>query len=213
MFITFEGIDFSGKSTQVDLLKDYLIAKGKRVEIIREPGGTEISEKIRDILLDKKNHGMFMETEILLFSASRAQLVREKIRPYLEKGIYVISDRFHDSSTAYQGYGRGIPVEQIMAIHKIAIGSTVPEVTFFIDISLEEAERRKNKSMDGELDRIEVSEGNFYEKVRNGYLRIAEQDSRLKIINGTDTVNNIHKSIISEIEKIEKKEVYEKKSY
>ena len=93
MFITFEGIDFCGKTTQVKLLNDYLIAQGKTTKIIREPGGTEISEKIRDILLDKKNNKMTMETEFLLFSASRAQLIREKIRPYLENEFFVISDR------------------------------------------------------------------------------------------------------------------------
>ncbi|MEJ5261509.1 MAG: dTMP kinase, partial [Ignavibacterium sp.] len=95
MFITFEGIDFCGKSTQVELLKNYFEKRGKSVQVIREPGGTEISEKIRDILLDKKNNKMFMETELLLFSASRAQLVREKIIPFLERGEIVISDRFH----------------------------------------------------------------------------------------------------------------------
>jgi dTMP kinase len=207
MFITFEGIDFCGKSTQVELLKKYLTDKGKEVEIIREPGGTEISEKIRDILLDKKNHGMFMETEILLFSASRAQLVREKIRPYLQRGIYVISDRFHDSSTAYQGFGRGILIESILQIHNIAIGETVPDITFFIDIPVEEAERRKNRNTSVELDRIEVSEDNFYNNVRNGYLSLARQDKRIRVINGMDSVDDVHKAIISEIEK---REVYEK---
>ena len=97
MFISFEGIDFSGKSTQIELFKDYLVEHKKKVEILREPGGAEISEKVRKILLDNKNEKMFAETELLLFSASRAQLVREKIRPYLEDGIYVISDRFQFS--------------------------------------------------------------------------------------------------------------------
>ncbi len=126
MFITFEGIDFCGKSTQIELLKSYLLKNNKNVEVIREPGGTEISEKIRTMLLDKENSKMLMETEFLLFSASRSQLVREKIRPYLDEGIYVISDRFHDSSTAYQGYGRGISIEVILSIHKLAIGNTIP---------------------------------------------------------------------------------------
>jgi dTMP kinase len=210
MFITFEGIDFSGKSTQVELLKDYFIKRGKEVEIIREPGGTGISEKIRDILLDRKNHGMFMETEILLFSASRAQLVREKIRPYMAQGIYVISDRFHDSSTAYQGFGRGILIEQILEIHKLSIGETLPDITFFIDIPVEEAERRKNRNSGIELDRIEVSEYNFYENVRNGYLSLASQDKRIRVINGMDAIEDVHRAIISEVEK---REVNEKKTF
>ena len=134
MFITFEGIDFCGKSTQIELLKSYLLKNKKKVQVLREPGGTEISEKIRTMLLDKENSKMLMEAEFLLFSASRAQLVREKIRPYLDEGIYVISDRFHDSSTAYQGYGRRISIEVILSIHKLAIGNTIPDITFFIDI-------------------------------------------------------------------------------
>jgi dTMP kinase len=210
MFITFEGIDFCGKSTQVELLKNYLLNRGDKVEIIREPGGTDISEKIREILLDRKNYNMFMETEILLFSASRAQLVREKIKPYLEKGIYVISDRFHDSSTAYQGYGRGISIDQIINIHQIVIGSTIPDITFFIDITLGEAERRKSKNSMNELDRIEISENNFYNKVREGYLEIAKKDTRIKVIDGMNSVGLIHKKIINEIEKIEKREPHEK---
>ncbi|HUX59924.1 MAG TPA: dTMP kinase, partial [Ignavibacteriaceae bacterium] len=140
MFITFEGIDFSGKSTQVKLLRKYLNNKNKKVKIIREPGGTKISELVRTILLNKAHNKMTIETEIFLFSASRSQLVRQKIRPYLEQGIYVISDRFHDSTTAYQGFGRGIPIEAVKSINRLAIGETIPDLTFFIDIPVEEAE-------------------------------------------------------------------------
>ena len=134
MFITFEGIDFCGKSTQVKLLKEFLESKGKTVKIIREPGGTEISEKIREILLDKKHLNLTIETEIFLFSASRAQLVREVIQPYLEKKYYVLSDRFHDSTTAYQGFGREIPLPIVEQINNLVIGKTIPDLTFFIDI-------------------------------------------------------------------------------
>ena len=144
MFITFEGIDFCGKSTQVKLLNDYLIAKNKIVRLIREPGGTEISEKIREILLDKKNNKMTMETEFLLFSASRAQLIRERIRPYLNEGNFVISDRLHDSSIAYQGFGRGIPIEQIEQISRFSVGDTLPDLTFFIDIPVERSRKKKS---------------------------------------------------------------------
>lgn len=203
MFITFEGIDFCGKSTQVELLKDYLLNQNKKVKIIREPGGTEISEKIRDILLDRKNSKMVMETEIFLFSASRAQLVREIIRPALNENYYVISDRFHDSSTAYQGYGRGLSVADILHIHKLAIGNTIPDITFIIDIPTVLAlERKKNKSY-SELDRIEISENNFYEKVRNGYLELAKQEKRFRILNGAESINSIHEKIIKEINLLE----------
>ena len=205
MFITFEGIDFCGKSTQIELLKSYLLKKNKKVRVIREPGGTEISEKIRTILLDKENSKMLMETEFLLFSASRSQLVREKIRPYLDEGIYVISDRFHDSSTAYQGYGRGISIEVILSVHKLAIGNTIPDVTFFLDIPVEVAEQRRQEKLSKDLDRIEISDMDFFSRVRNGYLELAKNESRFRILNGTDSVEKIQKKIINEIEKIEQR--------
>jgi dTMP kinase len=205
MFITFEGIDFCGKSTQIELLKSYLLKNKKKVQVIREPGGTKISEKIRTILLDKENSKMLMETEFLLFSASRAQLVREKIRPYLDEGIYVISDRFHDSSTAYQGYGRGISIEVILSIHKLAIGNTIPDVTFFLDIPVEVAEQRRQEKLSEYLDRIEISDMGFFSRVRNGYLELAKNENRFRILNGTDSVENIQEKIINEIEKIEQR--------
>ncbi len=204
MFITFEGIDFCGKSTQVKLLKSYLENQNRTVKLIREPGGTEISEKIRGILLDKKNSGMVIETEVLLFSAARSQLVREVILPYLQKGYYVISDRFHDSSTAYQGYGRGIPLDAVFQIHKIAIGNTIPDITFIIDIPVEEAERRKALNSNIELDRIEITKENFFERVRQGYFSIAKSEKRFRILDGTLSIETLHRIIIEEIKKIEK---------
>ncbi|MBT8380199.1 MAG: dTMP kinase [Ignavibacteria bacterium] len=203
MFISFEGIDFCGKSTQIEILKDYLVEKNKKIEILREPGGTELSEKIRVMLLDNKNRNMIAETELFLFSASRAQLVRKKIRPYLEKGIYVISDRFHDSSTAYQGYGRGIEIELVHRVHSLAIGDTIPDVTFFIDIPVGIANERKKKKSKGKLDRIELADIEFYNRVRNGYLEIAAQEDRFKVIDGTQTIENINNQIISEIELVD----------
>jgi dTMP kinase len=199
MFITFEGIDFCGKSTQVLLLQKYLENKGERVIIIREPGGTEISEKIRDILLDKKNHKMVTEAEIFLFSASRAQLVREKIRPFLDEGYYVISDRFHDSTTAYQGYGRGLPVESVEIINHVAIDNTIPDITFIIDIPGEELTKRKKLKHHSELDRIEVSHNLFYDRVRQGYLTIAKKEKRFRVIDGTKGIDEIHNIVINEL--------------
>jgi len=205
MFISFEGIDFSGKSTQIELLKDYLVEHNKKVEILREPGGTEISEKVRKILLDNKNEKMIAEAELLLFSASRAQLVREKIRPYLDKGIYVISDRFHDSSTAYQGYGRGISIEVVMKVHELAIGDTIPDLTFFIDIPVGIANERKKKKNKVKLDRIEVADIEFYNRVRSGYLEIARKEERFKVIDGTQTIETIQNQIISELELMDRR--------
>lgn len=199
MFITFEGLDFCGKSTQINLLEDYLTNKGKSVKIIREPGGVQISEKIREILLDKKNSKMFEETELLLFAASRSQLVREIIRPFLAKDFYVISDRFHDSTMAYQGFGRAIPLEIISMLNDFVIGDTIPNLTFFIDIPVSEISRRKANRNHGELDRIESLNMQFYENVRKGYLSLTEKDKRFIKIDGLLSIQEIHLQIIKEI--------------
>ncbi len=205
MFISFEGLDFCGKSTQVELLLKYLEDRGERVKIIREPGGTVISEKIRDILLDKKYDKMRIETEILLFSASRSQLVREVIQPYLDEGYYVITDRFHDSTTAYQGFGREIAHEFVEIINKFAIGKTVPQMTFFIDIPIEESDKRKMLRNGGELDRIEMSHKSFYERVRKGYLYLSEKEERFRVIDGLLSKEEIHKLIVKDINELEMK--------
>ena len=199
MFITFEGIDFCGKSTQVELLKKYLLQRNFSVEVIREPGGTEISEKIREILLDKKNSRMFSETELLLFSSARAQLVREKIIPLLQKNFVVISDRFHDSSIAYQSYGRGIDIEVVKKVQQLAIGNTIPDLTFLIDISVELSHQSKKLSGRVELDRIENSETSFFQKVRQGYLLLAAEEKRFRVLDGSKSVAEIHEKIIKEI--------------
>lgn len=199
MFITFEGIDFCGKSTQVKLLKDSLINDNKRVKLIREPGGTHISEEIRDILLDKKNSGMYEETELLLFSASRTQLINEVIIPHLQKGYYVISDRFHDSLTAYQGYGRGLSMEFIKVLNKFVLKNAIPDLTFFIDISLEEVAKRKANMQLFEPDRIELSKNCFYEKVRNGYLELSEKEDRIFRIDGKNPIEVIHHQIMEKV--------------
>ncbi|MCW8849867.1 MAG: dTMP kinase [Melioribacteraceae bacterium] len=201
MFITFEGLDFCGKSTQVKLIKKYFEDSGEKVELIREPGGVQISEKVRNILLDNKNSEMFSETELLLFSASRAQLVREKIIPYLKSGKVVISDRFLDSSIAYQGFGRGLNKEFVIDLQKFAIGEAVPDITFFIDIPIAEVMKRKNNILQSDLDRIEVSENEFYENVKKGYEYLAKIEERIITIDGTKSIIDIHNEIISIISK------------
>jgi dTMP kinase len=199
MFITFEGIDFCGKSTQAELLKKYFENNGQKVILIREPGGTIISEKVREILLDKNNSEMKIETEFLLFSSSRSQLVREIIIPALKENNVVISDRFHDSSTAYQGYGRGLDIDIINQINSFAISNLIPDITFFIDTPVEVCLQRRAKKSKIELDRIELSSLSFYQKVRNGYLKIAKSDSRFRIVNGSLNIEEIHNIIIKEI--------------
>lgn len=201
MFITFEGIDFCGKSTQIELLKEHLISENKKVEIIREPGGTAISEKIRELLLSKKNDEMFMEPEIFLFSASRAQLVREKIQPLLNKGYYVLSDRFHDSSTAYQGYGRGVDLDTVNKINYLAIDGTLPDLTFIIDIPVEVAESRKMEKEEEQLDRLEILDNEFFNRVREGYLTMVQQEERFKVIDGVLSIESISEKIINEVKR------------
>lgn len=199
MFITFEGLDFCGKSTQVKLLVKYLEDKNKAVKVIREPGGTDISEQVRKILLEKKNSNMFDETELLLFSSSRSQLVREVIIPDLQKGIYLISDRFHDSTTAYQAYGRKLNKEFIKNLNSFVIENALPDITFFIDIPLEEVEKRKARIKKNDLDRIEISELKFYENVRDGYLKLASEEKRFRVINGLLSIEEIHSEILKEL--------------
>ncbi len=199
MFISFEGIDLSGKSTQIILLKEYLNSKRKKVITVREPGGTQISEKIREILLDKKNLNMEYLTEFLLFSSSRHQLTREVIIPNLKKKYFVISDRYYDSSTAYQGYGGMIELKTIRYVNNIASDTLTPDLTFLINISIDECIKRK-KMMNKAEDRIEQKKVSYYKKVIQGYLQIAKiNKNRFVVIDGTKTIQEIHTEIISVI--------------
>lgn len=204
MFITFEGLDFCGKSTQVKLLVKYLEEKNRKIEIIREPGGTPISEKIRDVLLDNKNSEMTEVTEMLLFAASRSQLVNEVILPKLKEGFYIISDRFHDSSIAYQGYGRQIDLDFVTKLQMFVIKNALPDLTFFIDIPISEVEKRKNL-FKNEPDRIESSKSLFYERVLAGYNKITVEQKRFKRIDGLLSKEQIHNKIVKEITNYELK--------
>lgn len=197
MFVTFEGLDFCGKSTQIKLLETYLKKEGEHVLLVREPGGTAISEKIRNILLDKKNDGMTSETELLLFNAARAQLVREQIRPYIENEGFVISDRFYDSSVAYQGGGRGMDMDLLTSVINLAVGDTRPDRTYLLDIDVEQMNKRK-RLFSGKLDRMESSTYNFFERVRRTYLKLAKQDHYM-LIDGNKSIEEINSIIIKDI--------------
>lgn len=196
-FITFEGVEGSGKSTQMELLGRFLLERGFDILLTREPGGTEIGDKIRDILLDPENKGMDKMVEALLYAASRAQLVAEVIKPALEAGKVVICDRYFDSSVAYQVYGRGIPFEVIEAINKRAIENAKPDITFFLDISVEVGLERATVFF---ADRIEKEDIEFHRRVRKGYLELAKKDTKRFIaIEALKESDEIHRRIIEKI--------------
>jgi dTMP kinase len=195
IFITFEGIDGCGKSTQCELLKEYLKDNGRDLIFVREPGGTVIGERIREILLDKKNTQMTARTELLLFEAARAQITDEVIRPALEEGKIVICDRFFDSSSAYQGMARGMGMDFVAGLNMAATGGLAPDVTFFFDISAEEALERRGKRGEAS-DRIELAGLKFQEDVRRGYLELAkESDGRVITIDATKEIDEIFEVI------------------
>jgi dTMP kinase len=172
--ITFEGIDGSGKSTQIKLLSDYLRSKGYRVVILREPGGTEIGERIRQILLDMRHDNMAAETELFLFEAARAQLTREVLIPALESGAWVISDRFSDSSIAYQGYGRGLSLEMIRSMNTWATGGICPDMTILLELGERTRDQRlRKRHVDGEHDRLDMESERFKQRVCEGFREIA----------------------------------------
>jgi len=179
LFISLEGIDGSGKST----LKANLMTKLEATHLvvgIREPGGTVISEKIRDMLLDVGNDGIIGRTEALLYAAARCQLVEEVIRPALAKGYIVIADRYLDSTLAYQGYGRGLDISMLTDLNEICTGGLKPDLTLLLDIDPEEGQLRRNE---GAPDRLEMEGSHFQARIRVGYLKLAEQEpDRIKVL-------------------------------
>ncbi len=196
MLITFEGIDGSGKSTQISLLKDHLSKSGKEVQVLREPGGTDISELIRGMLLNPEIE-IDPVTELLLFSSARSQLIAEKVKPLLAKGVVVILDRFYDSTTAYQGYGRkSIPIDQVHQINKIASHEIAPDVTFYLRLSLEESVKRTAHM---QKDRMEQSGIEFFENVIKGFDELSESEERFVIIDASKNVDEVHSLILDSI--------------
>ena len=193
LFVTFEGIDGSGKSTQIEMLSADLQKAGKAFVLIREPGGTEIGEKIRTILLDKANSKMNARTELLLYEAARAQIVEEKIRPALSEGKVVICDRFFDSTVAYQGYARGLGLEAVDFLNRWSTSGLVPDITFLFDLDEQTAYARRHGR--GEEDRLEAEGLNFMKKVREGYLARSKEEDRIRVIDAQETPDLIYEKI------------------
>jgi dTMP kinase len=181
-FITFEGSEGSGKSTQIELARAYLESKGFSVLFVREPGGVKISEAIRNILLDAKNKEMSDAAETLLYMASRAQLVVEVLEPALKEGKVVLCDRFLDSTIAYQGYGHGVDLKFIKSVGTFATKGITPNLTFIFDIDAQTGLGRIKR----EKDRIELRALDYHERVRKGYLSLAKREPRrIKLISGS----------------------------
>ena len=198
LFITFEGPDGSGKSTQVEYLREYFAEKGIPGVFTREPGGTEIGEKIRGIILDRHNAEMGDMTEALLYADSRAQHVEEKIRPALEQGMVVVCDRYVDSSVAYQGYGRNMG-EQIREINRYAIQDCVPDLTFLIEIDPREGRKRIQA---GDRDRMEKQALAFHRRVYRGYQQMAAlEPQRFVVIDGTQDRETMRRQIRETVDK------------
>ena len=204
LFITFEGSEGCGKSTQLQRLAERLRALDREVVATREPGGTEIGEHLRQLLqFSQAGHAMQPETELLLFTASRAQLVRQLIAPALARGALVLADRFLDSTTVYQGVARRIDPAQVAAINAFAVGACVPALTFVLDLDPAEARARLQQRAQpgGAPDRMESQPAAFYEAVRRGYLQLAAADPhRIKVLDASRTVAALESEIWRAVE-------------
>lgn len=194
MLITFEGIDGCGKSSQAKLLADRLNEQGIECILVREPGGSELSEDLRTVLLNTKHRAPIAHTaELLLFAASRAQVVEEVIEPALRRNAVVICDRFTDSTIAYQGYGRGLPLAYVRTVNDLATGGLVPDLTFLIDVPIELGISRRKGMGD---DRMESESRLFFSHVVQGYMALAQKHpDRIHVIDGNDSMEDIHHTI------------------
>lgn len=190
-FITLEGIDFSGKSTQADRLVAQLRKSGLDPLFLREPGGTTLSERVREILLNRGEIAIGAKSELLLFLAARAQLVDDLILPSLDSGRIVICDRFFDSTFAYQGFARELSVDRIREINSFATSGLVPDLTLLYDLTVESAQKR-GASLSSQADRLENEKIDFHRKVRDGYLQLAhEEPERIKVIDASGNIDAV----------------------
>ncbi len=191
LFITFEGIDGCGKTTQAMLTYKFLIAAGCRVKLLREPGSTEVAERIRGILLDKKLD-VGDVSELLLYEAARAEITAKEIAPALARGQMVLCDRFYDSTTAYQGYGRKLDISMVRSLHRVAVGEVKPDLTLVFDVSLKTALTRRS----GDPDRLESQSLAFFERVRKGFLEIARKERRrVKVVDAAQSVDSVFEDV------------------
>ncbi len=207
IFITFEGIEGSGKTTQIRLLKNYLDKKGIPCKVTREPGGTPIGEKIRKILLNPEHRDMVPLSELFLYEASRAQHVYEIIKPLIDKGLVIICDRFADASIAYQAFGRGLDLKLVERLNRIASQGLKPDITFILDcplnMGLRRAMHRNKKVKFAKEDRFEREDIKFHQRVRKGYIELAKNDpQRIKVIDTRSGVAEVFDKIRKIVDKL-----------
>ena len=205
LFVTFEGVEGCGKTTQAELLKQGLEREGHRVIFTREPGGTDVGERIRDVLLDTRLSGMEPLAELFLYLASRAQHVRELIRPALTGGAIVVCDRFADASLAYQGAGRRIGELKVQRLNEVATFGLVPDYTVLLDVPAEVGLERTLKRVGGEArkDRIEKEKLDFHARVRTGYLLLAQKEpGRIAVLDGTRDRDELAREILSRVKRV-----------
>lgn len=202
-FITVEGGEGSGKTTVIQRLKEYLSDKSLDFIVTREPGGIEIAEQIRNVILDTRNTSMDARTEALLYAASRRQHMAERVIPALNEGKIVICDRFIDSSLVYQGHARGIGMDKVMAINEFAIEGYMPDVTLYLDIDPESGLKRIHKNEDREVNRLDLEAMDFHYKVREGYMKLMEQfPERIRKIDASGNCDEVFEAVRTAIDSI-----------
>ncbi|MEW8971045.1 MAG: dTMP kinase [Mesobacillus sp.] len=203
IFITIEGPDGSGKTTILQMLAQNLVNEGYEVVATREPGGIEIAEQIRKVILDPENTAMDPRTEALLYAAARRQHLAEKVKPALEEGKIVLCDRFVDSSLAYQGYARGLGIDEVYSINQFAIENMMPEMTLYFDVAPEIGLERINKNKGREVNRLDLEKLEFHQKVREGYMVLADRFSeRIVKVDASKDLDTVYEQAEAQIKEL-----------
>lgn len=198
-FVVVEGVEGAGKTTQVARLADWLSARGRPHLVAREPGGTDVGEAVREVLLDRHDLDVPAETELLLILAARAAFVRRLVEPALERGAVVVADRYEHSSLAYQGYGRGLDLAEVERLNRFATGGIRPDLTLILDVPVEVGLARQ-RNQGGTADRMEREGRAFLERVRNGYLALADRDPSARLVDAAAPADEVHRVVVDAVQ-------------